>query len=60
MGTGDLEWLAEQTNAKLDRLRAGAEREREMIRRSFELIAEAEELLSVPPPKVWRPERSKE
>lgn len=53
MATGDLRWLAEQIEVKLERMRAKTEREKAMIQRSVELLAKAKELLSKPIPEVW-------
>lgn len=53
MVTGDLEWLTEQIEIALARMRAKNDREREMILRSNELIAKARELLSQPVPTTW-------
>ncbi|MGY3233329.1 hypothetical protein ACVWZ4_006117 [Bradyrhizobium sp. USDA 4472] len=55
MVTGDLEWLAEQIEIRLARMRAENQRVREMILRSAELVAKAKELLSQPAPTTWPP-----
>ncbi|MBR1133862.1 hypothetical protein [Bradyrhizobium iriomotense] len=60
MATGDLEWLAEQIELKLERMRAATKRETEMIQRSVELLAKAKALLSEPAPEVWPSRRPQE
>jgi len=45
------EWVVQQIGARLDHIRASAEREKEMIARSHLLLAKAEELLAMPP--MW-------
>jgi hypothetical protein len=49
------DWVAKFTSAKLDRLRAGNDRTRELLRRSNGLIAKSEDLLKAEVPKVWHP-----
>ncbi|MDA9497252.1 hypothetical protein [Bradyrhizobium sp. CCBAU 11357] len=60
MATADLEWLAEQIQLKFQRMHAKAERDRELVRRSFEAIAKAKQLLSEPAPKVWSGRRKQD
>ena len=57
---GGIEWCVQDIRAKLDRLHAIAEREAEMIGRSYELLAKSEELLRMPIPTIWRPELRKQ
>ncbi|WP_439371554.1 hypothetical protein [Bradyrhizobium sp. DASA03120] len=59
MATGDLRWLSEQIELKLERMRGKTEREKVIIQRSIELLARAKELLSEPIPEV-RPSRQQE
>jgi len=52
-----LEWTAKYVAVKIDRVRAGNLLTQEQLRISFKHIALSEDLLNLPVPKVWRPER---
>jgi len=52
-----LEWIAKYVAVKIDRVRAGNLLTQEQLRKSFKHIALSEDLLNLPVPKVWHPER---